>query len=213
MHRSFGVCPHCTAKGLPGTVWKLNEKTPSITLSDGKSFHLILFSGPEPVRAPTGGILANRLVGQFFYVHDRMGDDAHWTAVLLTRPGESFESVKDHFERVATKLAELLERGNPLCAEYGFDGEQLWELKAYEQKLQPHCPVAIKVGQHEVHAPNHDTWGIVTCDSCGLHFHIGPNRLFGSRTTAEATARQLQAILAQDHIAGRAHLSGYELPD
>jgi hypothetical protein len=213
MHRNFGICPHCTAKGLPGNVWKLNETTPSITLSDGKSFHLILFSGPDSIPAPSGGIAANRLAAQFSYVDDRLGSEGHRTAVLLTRPGESFESVKDHLEKVATKLAELLEHGKPLCAEYGFDGEYLWELIAYEQKLQPLCPVAIKVGQHQVHAPDHDTWGIVTCDSCGVQFHIGPNRIHGARTTAEVSVTQLQALLAEDHRMGKPHLNGYELPD
>lgn len=130
MRRNLNVCPHCTAKGLPGEVWKLQEKTPSITLSDGKSFHLILFSGPDPIPAPSGGTVANRLAAQFSYIHDDLGIEPHRFAVVLTRTGEDFESVKDQLEKAATKLAELLEHGKPLCAQYGFDGENLWELKA-----------------------------------------------------------------------------------
>src|SRR5215467_15174482 len=64
MFRNFTACPHCAAKGLPGQLWKIEERTPSITLSDGKSFHLILLSGPDLVPAPSGGLRANRLVGQ-----------------------------------------------------------------------------------------------------------------------------------------------------
>jgi len=213
MHRNFGICPHCTAKGLPGKVWKLNEKTPSVTLSDGKSFHLILFSGPDSIPAPSGGIFGNRLAAQFSYMHDRLGTEARRIAVVLTRPGESLESVKNHLEAAADKLAELLESGKPLAAEYGFDGERLSVLNAYKSKLRPLCPVAIKVEQNEIHAPDHDTFGIVSCDSCGDEFHIGPHRFHGSRTTPQETAKQLQTLLAEDHRTGRPHSNAYELSD
>ena len=129
MHRNFGVCPHCKAKGLPGGVWKLKEETPSITLSDGKSFHLILFSGPDSIPAPSGGIAANRLAAQFFYVHDSLGTEPRPLAVFLTRPGENFEVVKTQLENAALRLAELLERGKTLSSQYSFDGEQLLELR------------------------------------------------------------------------------------
>lgn len=68
------------------------------------------------------------MAAQFSYVQDSLGTEPHRLAVLLTRPGETFESVKDHLEKAATKLGELLVSGKPLCAEYGFDGEHLWEL-------------------------------------------------------------------------------------
>jgi hypothetical protein len=133
MHRNFVVCPHCTAKGLPGEVWKLNEKTPSITFSDGESFHLILFSGPDAVPAPSGGLLAK--VAQFSYIHDTLGTDVHRTAVLLTRPGESHESATVQLQRAALKLAELLKSGGRLAFQYGFDGKKLWEFESYEELL------------------------------------------------------------------------------
>jgi hypothetical protein len=136
MHRNFGVCPHCTAKGLPGEIWKLNEKTPSITFSDGKSFHLILFSGPDAVPAPSGGLLANRVVAQFSYIHDSLGSEAHRAAVLLTRPGESFESATVQLKSAAFKLADLLKSVGRLSFQYGFDGKQLWELRSYDELLQ-----------------------------------------------------------------------------
>ena len=89
MFRNFTACPHCAAKGLPGQPWKIEERTPSITLSDGKSFHLILLSGPDLVPAPSGGLRANRLVGQFSYVHDNFGSEPYRVAVLLTRQGRT----------------------------------------------------------------------------------------------------------------------------
>ena len=141
MHHNFVVCPHCTAKGLPGEVWKLNDKTPSITFSDGKSFHLILFSGPDAVPAPSGGVLANRVVAQFSYIHDSLGTDVHRTAVVLTRPGESRESATVQLKTAALKLAELLKSGGRLAFQYGFDGKQLWEFQSYDE-LEDHSGIS-----------------------------------------------------------------------
>ena len=214
MFRNFTACPHCAAKGLPGQLWRIEERTPSIVLSDGKSFHLILLSGPNLVPAPGGGLRANRLVGQFSYVHDNLGTEAYRVAVLLTRPGENFQQVTAQLEKAALKLAELLEHGTPLSPEYGFDGDVLWDLSAgYRRKLRPLCPLAIKQNQHEVHAPAHDTRVEVTCDACGDKFYVGFNRIYGARTTPEASAKKLEALLAEDHRAGRPHVNAYELPD
>jgi hypothetical protein len=119
MYRNFTVCPHCTAKGLPGRLRKIQENTPSITVSDGKSFHLVLLSGP--------GRAQGQFVGQFSYLHDGLGAEPHRVDLMLTRPGENFEEVTTQFEKAALKLAELLERGTGLSLKYGFDGEVLWE--------------------------------------------------------------------------------------
>src|SRR6516164_3114039 len=103
---------------------------------------------------------------------------------------------------------------SPLSPEYGFDGDILWDLSAgYRRKLRPLCPLAIKQKQHEVHAPGHDTRVEVTCDTCGDKFYVGFNRIYGARTTPEASAKKLEALLAEDHRAGRPHVNAYELPD
>jgi hypothetical protein len=128
MHRNFVVCPHCTDKGLPGRVWNLAEQAPGISLSDGESFHLIFFNGPDAIPAPSGGVQAGRLAAQFSYVDDALGTRVHRVAVILTRAGETVEGVKAQLEDAATTLAELLERGRALSSEYSYDGEQLWEI-------------------------------------------------------------------------------------
>lgn len=79
-------------------------------------------------------------------------------------------------------------------------------------KVNPLCPVAIKMGQNEVHAPDHETWGTVTCD-CGDQFLIGPSRIYGARITAEQAAKRLESVLEADHKAKRKHQNSYELPD
>ena len=86
LYRNFEVCPHTIAKGLPGRVWKLLEQTPGITVSDGNTFHLFLFSGPDPIPAPSGGIVANRLAAQFSYVHDSLGLFSRGILAVLLLP-------------------------------------------------------------------------------------------------------------------------------
>ena len=75
------------------------------------------------------------------------------------------------------------------------------------------CPVAIKLCQTEVHAPDHDTWRTVTCDSCGEKFGVGPNRIYESRRSEQDCVRQLEALLAEDHKKVAPHGNCYELPD
>ena len=83
----------------------------------------------------------------------------------------------------------------------------------YKSQLDPISPVAIKQGQTEVHAPNHEVWGIVTCDECGERFAIGPNRIYAARISEETAVKEFQAILANDHRLNQKHKDGYELAD
>ena len=46
MLSNFETCPHCVAKGKSGSIWRMYERTPLISRSDGTTFHLILFDGP-----------------------------------------------------------------------------------------------------------------------------------------------------------------------
>ena len=86
-----------------------------------------------------------------------------------------------------------------------------WKRKSYKTSITPLGPVAIKLNQWEVHAPDHDTWGIVSCDDCKDKFALGPNRIFGSRSTEEDCVKQLQDLLKTDHQHGRPHANSYEL--
>ncbi len=83
----------------------------------------------------------------------------------------------------------------------------------YKTKVEPLSPVAIKLGQTEVYAPGHDTWGVVACDVCGERFAIGPNRMYGSRRTDVDCAKDLEEILAEDHNRSRPHPNSFVLPD
>lgn len=83
----------------------------------------------------------------------------------------------------------------------------------YKFDLQSFNPVAIKAGQHEVRAPEHDDWGSVTCDQCKEKFHIGPNRIYGTRgnKTAIDYAREFEKVLAVDHEQNMPHQNAYDL--
>jgi hypothetical protein len=84
----------------------------------------------------------------------------------------------------------------------------------YETQFEPLSPVAIKLGQHKVHAPYHGTWGLVTCDKCKEEFAIGPNLIHGTDDASEErSVAQFETILADDHEHGNAHSNSYELPD
>ncbi len=85
----------------------------------------------------------------------------------------------------------------------------------YTEKISPLCPVAIKVGQSVVHAPEHSEWGVAVCDfnGCGERFKIGLHRFYGTKITTKSCVKQLEQLLADDHANGRIHANSYELPD
>jgi hypothetical protein len=70
-------------------------------------------------------------------------------------------------------------------------------------------PVAIRAGQKEVNAPEHETWGIVTCDQCGEKFHIGPHRIYPEQ--ADEYVKRFEEMLADEHRRGNAHKNSYDL--
>jgi hypothetical protein len=82
----------------------------------------------------------------------------------------------------------------------------------YKEKVECVCPVAVKLGQHEVHAPDHAHWGVVTC-GCGDKFAIGPHRIYGARLTDSECATRFEALLEEDHKQKRVHQNSYEIPD
>ena len=122
MFKNFDICPHCRAKGLPGTLWRFKLETPVINRSDGSRFHLSLFSGAEYVPAPSGGIAGNRLLGDFRSVHDGFSDSASPSIVVLTNPGDSREGVRRQLEEAADQLAEVLQGNVRPSQRYDFDG-------------------------------------------------------------------------------------------
>ena len=65
----------------------------------------------------------------------------------------------------------------------------------YKSQVNTLSPVAIRLGQSQVHAPDHNTWGVVTCDTCKIEFAIGPNRIHGARI-GEREQQLIQILFA-----------------
>jgi cysteinyl-tRNA synthetase len=97
-----------------------------------------------------------------------------------------------------------------IIAESTKDGAR-WKKVTYKTSLHSLCPVAIKLNQTDVNAPDHDTWGVVSCDNCKDKFALGPNRIYPSRTTEEECVKELEDLLKADHMHGRPHANSYEL--
>ena len=83
----------------------------------------------------------------------------------------------------------------------------------YKMTMDSFNPVAIRLMQHEVHAPEHTNWGVVTCHICFEEFAFGPNRIYGVRgnKTAHDYENILKSILSDDHTTGREHYNSYDL--
>ena len=86
-----------------------------------------------------------------------------------------------------------------------------WRHSPYKTSIDPISPVAIKLNQREVHAPNHLTWGLVSCSGCKDTFAFGPNRIYGTQRSKEDLETELRTLLEADHKSGRPHPDSYEL--
>lgn len=72
-------------------------------------------------------------------------------------------------------------------------------------------PVAIKEGQTEVSAPEHETWGEVTCSQCGEVFCVGPNRDYSDPAQKMRYMKKFERMLADEHRQGDRHQNRYDL--
>jgi hypothetical protein len=72
-------------------------------------------------------------------------------------------------------------------------------------------PVAIKEGQTEVNAPEHETWGKVTCGQCGEVFLVGPNCNYADPTQKTRYMKKFEQMLADEHMQEDRHQNSYDL--
>ena len=78
--------------------------------------------------------------------------------------------------------------------------------KPYRKKTGSPGSVAVQLGRTAVYAPEHELWGVVTCDECNERFVIGPHRIHGSRIGEQDCARRLEALLSEDHKQNKPHV-------
>jgi hypothetical protein len=71
----------------------------------------------------------------------------------------------------------------------------------------------IKVGQHEVRAPEHTNWGDnpVKCEQCDDKFILGRHRIYDpdDPILREQYLSKLKTILAQEHESKQPHQNAY----
>jgi hypothetical protein len=81
------------------------------------------------------------------------------------------------------------------------------------KRIGPLCSVAVKLGQTAKYAPEHELWGVVTCDECREKFGIGPHRIHGSRIGEQDCAKDLKSCSTKTISKNRPHADSYEIPD
>ena len=84
MQRNVKRCDHC------GELFISLENVPFINRTDGKTFHVSLFAGPNPRPDASGSFFADQSICSFSYVHDRLGKGREYVVVYtVTRERRS----------------------------------------------------------------------------------------------------------------------------
>lgn len=112
MQRNSNKCAHC-GKALVG----LTEKVPAISRSDGKTFHVVLYAGPD--------LSSGRIVCCFVYVHDQLGPDNQYVAVNIVLPSKDRRRILQAAEVAADKIATTVQIGSKLASGYILDDGRL----------------------------------------------------------------------------------------
>jgi hypothetical protein len=122
MHRDFDKCPHCVAKGHSGTIMRLKQETPQISRSDGQTYHLYLFSGPDSWYAKSGGVVAGRAASNYFYASDSLGIDHGSVTVIIRTTDLDAVGIEKAMRDAADQMANLLSQGKGLEPGLYYDG-------------------------------------------------------------------------------------------
>jgi hypothetical protein len=116
MPRNLERCSHCGKKFIA-----ITARIASVNRSDGKSFHLMLYSGPDYRKIRRIG---SGSVCIFTYRHDRVGPREE--SVSIAFMGEcASEEMAQQIEQAADMLEDMVRRGRQLERGYTFDLGQL----------------------------------------------------------------------------------------
>jgi hypothetical protein len=117
--RNTDQCSHC------GKIFvRTTTEIPLVNRSDGKSFHIELYSRPEQ-RSTRSTRFPSQVVCSFTYVNEATGLTEGSVAVAMPNANESPEELLSDVEKVADKLEELAVQGKELEQAYTFDAGQL----------------------------------------------------------------------------------------
>jgi hypothetical protein len=98
-------------KGKPRRLHPATQRTPHVSRSDGRSFHLFLEE--SNVSRPFGGT-EQEVVALFRYDSDPAGEKSESTMVRIQPAGASSDSVLGQLQQSADRLAAILQDGQRL---------------------------------------------------------------------------------------------------
>jgi hypothetical protein len=93
---------------------RMHEKTPLISRSDDKTFHVYLFSGPDSWYARSGGVVAGRAASNYFYASDKLNINHGAVTVIFRTTDLDLRGVEDAMSDAADQMATILSQGKGL---------------------------------------------------------------------------------------------------
>lgn len=125
------ACPHCAAKGKERLLRPATpHRTPLVWRSDDASFHLYVeMSSVRPAQQGAGF----EIVALFRYDLDPAGVIGDSALILIPIGSADGDEVLSALEQAATKLADILAKGEPPSRVYAFRGTSLEPATAYDQ--------------------------------------------------------------------------------
>ena len=93
-----------------------------INRSDGQTYHLSLFSGPDPSPYISTNGCAKHVICTFGYVHDRIGPKRNSLVVFIALVNDGHKYLVQQLENTADKIAGLVQAGYELEPAYTFRG-------------------------------------------------------------------------------------------
>ncbi len=125
------ACPHCAANGKERLLRTATpHRTPLVWRSDGASFHLYVeMSSVRPAQQGAGF----EIVALFRYDLDPVGVLGDSALILIPIGSAGGDEVLSALEQAATKLAEILTKGEPPRRVYALKGTRLEPVAARDQ--------------------------------------------------------------------------------
>jgi hypothetical protein len=117
MECNFSTCPHCAAKGKQRELRPATSRTPHVSRSDGRTFHLFL---EESFVSRPSGAHEQEVAALFRFDFDPVGEKSESTLVRIRPAAVTEELVFAQLEQSADRLATILAKGSQLQRTYAW---------------------------------------------------------------------------------------------
>ena len=104
---------------------RVGGRTPLITCSDGMTFHVYLYSGPDSWYGKGGGIVAGRAAATYFYTSDPLGIEQAAVTVVFRTTELNGRGVEKAMRDATDIMADMLSAGKSLAPALLYDGGNL----------------------------------------------------------------------------------------